>query len=284
MKSPTYHMKNSVQNITIYTSINKNDISKDINKINEKNTANINTSHIYQIKNDENNNNIYNNVEHIKSLCESYKNYDNDHLLYYKKHSHSKEDIHNYPIFNNAKTSQLENSNNDFLNIMNNNIKNNISEMESSKKKKKSNLLITNEIEDKLSNIQINHTNKINENNTIQYGQKTKGNKIGNHKTNIKEKLNDLIENIHLKNNKIENMNNMDDMNDMDNMNNMDDMDNTDNMNNRGNMNNRDNINNRDNMNNRRARGYYSFFGLCRHQARSLIQKMFFPGFVKASW
>ncbi|CDO65177.1 apicoplast ribosomal protein S14p/S29e precursor, putative [Plasmodium reichenowi] len=33
-----------------------------------------------------------------------------------------------------------------------------------------------------------------------------------------------------------------------------------------------------------RARGYYSFFGLCRHQARSLIQKMFFPGFVKASW
>ncbi|CRH00248.1 apicoplast ribosomal protein S14p/S29e precursor, putative [Plasmodium relictum] len=33
-----------------------------------------------------------------------------------------------------------------------------------------------------------------------------------------------------------------------------------------------------------RARGYYSFFGLCRHQARALIQKMFFPGFVKASW
>ncbi|ANQ08471.1 30S ribosomal protein S14 [Plasmodium coatneyi] len=33
-----------------------------------------------------------------------------------------------------------------------------------------------------------------------------------------------------------------------------------------------------------RARGYYSFFGLCRHQARALIQKMFFPGFVKACW
>ncbi|SBT77256.1 30S ribosomal protein S14, putative [Plasmodium ovale] len=33
-----------------------------------------------------------------------------------------------------------------------------------------------------------------------------------------------------------------------------------------------------------RARGYCSFFGLCRHQARALIQKMFFPGFVKASW
>ncbi|CAD2104830.1 30S ribosomal protein S14 [Plasmodium vinckei petteri] len=33
-----------------------------------------------------------------------------------------------------------------------------------------------------------------------------------------------------------------------------------------------------------RARGYYKFFGLCRHQARALIQKMFFPGFVKASW
>ncbi|GAW81141.1 30S ribosomal protein S14 [Plasmodium gonderi] len=32
------------------------------------------------------------------------------------------------------------------------------------------------------------------------------------------------------------------------------------------------------------ARGYYSFFGLCRHQARALIQKMFFPGFVKACW
>lgn len=33
-----------------------------------------------------------------------------------------------------------------------------------------------------------------------------------------------------------------------------------------------------------RARGYYKFFGLCRHQARQLIQDMFFPGFVKASW
>lgn len=33
-----------------------------------------------------------------------------------------------------------------------------------------------------------------------------------------------------------------------------------------------------------RARGVYSFFGLCRHQARHLIQNMFFPGFVKASW